>query len=127
MPENKEERAAPQPSWPFRSLYARASGARHSFISSDYWPAAMVNVTVRELGAMGAVADALNVYVIGSALAVTAEMPVTTSADEVPRVIEPRLAAPEGAARATASVIPEGIGESIAAVIFWFVSFVVMP
>ena len=78
----------------------------------------MVNVTVRELGAIGAVEDALSVYVIGSALALTAEIPVTTSADDVPSVIAPRLEAPEGAAKATASVTPAGIGASIAAVIF---------
>lgn len=87
----------------------------------------MVNVTIRLPGATGAEADALTVYTMGSALALTVEIPVTTSAAAVPRVLVPALAAPAGAARATASVIPAGIGASSAAVIFWFVSLVVMP
>lgn len=91
-----------------------------------YNPAVIVNLTVRRRGALVAALLASSVKLIGSAGAFTAEIPVTTSADAVPRVVGPALAAPAGAARETASDTPDGMASSSDAAIFWFDSLVMI-
>ena len=105
---------APRPCGSLSSAYHPiVRSCPRDFLIPDFlshWPAEIVNVTVRVPGATAAVAVALSVYTIGSALALTEEMPVTTSADAVLNVIDPVLDAPLGALSATASETPEGIG-----------------
>jgi hypothetical protein len=86
-----------------------------------------VNVTTRDCDAtVPAAAVAESVYAMPSPLAFSELMPVTRLTAVVESGCAPVVAAPEGAARATVKVTPSGIAVGMLAVIFLFVSFVVM-
>ena len=84
-----------------------------------------VYVTIRQLERSGRV-DAVSVYTSGSDMASAPEIPVTTSAAVAPSFVAPRLDAPTGADKDTASESPEGSAAFKDAEIFWFDSLVVM-